>query len=126
MGIISGIHRPDSISLAVEFTDEALTLNSDTEIAMLLMSYSPMTEFMRPLTSNVLFFDPMMAQYAGLNSIPNIKASQYFNANYDFPGCFIIALHQEVDSGTLRVFSRLRTDRYAPIEEEVVEFSAFQ
>ncbi len=122
MNLVSAVHRPNSISLAVEFTEEALMLNSDTEIALLLTTSEPMSSYIRPLTENSLFFDPMMAEYAGLNSMPNIKASQHFNANYDYPNCFIISLHQEVASGILRIYRRQRNDRYAQVEEEMIQF----
>ncbi len=121
--IVNRLIRPDNYSLAVEFNEDALMRDDSLEIAMWCSGFKAVEDsWMLPLTSNSMPFDPHWAKYAGLNSIPNIKASQYFNRYQEYPGCLIIEFDHEVESGEFHLCSRFRLSPSGPIEEEHFSF----
>lgn len=123
MTIVNRILRPDNYSIAVEFDEGILAYDDVVEIAMWCSAFKATeNSWMLPLTSNSMTFDPRWARYAGLTSIPNIKASQYFNRYEEYPNCLIIEFDHEVGAGEFNICSRFRLSPSGPIEEEYFTF----
>ena len=121
--IVNRIIRPDNYSIAVEFNEDALMRDDSIEIAMWCSGFQATEDsWMLPLTNSSMFFDPKWARYAGLNSIPNIQSSQYFNRYAEYPNCLIIEFDHEVEAGEFHLCSRFRLSPSGPIEEEHFSF----
>lgn len=123
MDIISRVLRPDAYSIAVEFTEEALSLGEHHEITMWCTGIQLQETYsMLPLTSNSMTKIPVWSRYAELNTIPNIKSSLYFNSYPDFPNCLIISFNGEVESGYLHLTSRNRLEGSSFVPEQLFPF----
>lgn len=121
MGLfVNAVHRPSLATLAVEFTEDSLMQQAYMEIEMWCNIQTE--SYFRPLTANSVFYDAQLAQYATLNSMPNIVASPFFNENPDYPNSLIIHFHQDVAAGGFQLTSRFRL---SPDSQAEVEYFSF-
>lgn len=121
MSLISAVYRPDAYSLAVKFSESAEYMDANTEVCIWCDGFEAKSSFF-PISADSLRYSASAAQYAVLNTMPNIKKSSRFNANSSYPDCLIIRFNHEVGAGIFHIATRFL---FSPEEQGQVEMKAF-
>ncbi len=121
MSIIAALHRPDAYSLAIEFAERAEFMDANTEVCMWCDGFETKSWFF-PVSADSLRYNAPAAQYAVLNTMPNIRRSPLFNANSEYPNCLIIRFNHEVEAGIFNISTRFL---FSPADQAQVEQMSF-
>lgn len=124
MSLIAAVHRPDAYSLAVEFTDQAEFMDANTEVIMWCTGFTA-TSWFFPISADSLRYDAPSAQYAVMNTMPNIRRSPLFNANSSYANCLIVRFNHEVAAGIFNISTRFLFSPGDQAQIESVHFDAY-